>query len=338
LRTRGRISEAWLALGFASVASLVSGSARADVSGADTAAAQALFDQAKQLMAAGRFADACAKFEESQRLDPTSGTLINLANCYDSEGRLVAAWSTFLDAAASANRSGHTEREKAARARAAALAPRLSKIVVDVAAGREIVGMEVRRDGILVGKAQWGAPIPADRGVHRVIVSAPGHKTWEQAVAIKSGGQTVTVEIPLLEYASTSAPATASTPASPEPPNGGGERQPSGRMSTQKTVGLAIGGVGAVGVLVGSVYGFKSMSKRDEAATHCDPGCHDQTGMDLKGEAKSAGDVSTAAFVTGALGLAAGAVLWFTAGSGDSRASAPQVGIGPSGIVVKGAW
>jgi hypothetical protein len=60
--------------------------------------------------------------------------------------------------------------------------------------------------------------------------------------------------------------------------------------------------------------------------------------MDLKADAQAAGNVSTAAFVVGAVGLAGGAVLWFTAGPETAETTSPQVGLGPTGIVVKGAW
>src|SRR5258705_13207662 len=97
------------------LAALGLSSAAARAQSGDSAVAQALFDQAKQLLADGRTAEACPKLEESQRLEPRSGTLINLARCYEQLGRLASAWSKYIEAATSAKASGNTEREAVAR-------------------------------------------------------------------------------------------------------------------------------------------------------------------------------------------------------------------------------
>jgi tetratricopeptide (TPR) repeat protein len=131
----------------------------------DQLAAQALFERAKKLMAEGHAAEACPKFEESQRLDPGSGTLINLARCYEQMGRLASAWNGYLEAASAAKASGNGQREKEARKRADAIRPRIANLVINVAPeAQATAGLEVSRDGEPIGKAQWGVPIPADEG------------------------------------------------------------------------------------------------------------------------------------------------------------------------------
>ena len=141
----------------------------------NSAAAQALFEQAPTLMAQGRPAEACPKLEESQRLDPGSGTLLNLARCYEQAGRLASAWNQYLEAAAAARSAGNKERESEARKRAEALRPRLPSLLIAVSAeARAIPGLEVLRDGQLVGAPQLGVPIPSDAGEHTLEARAPG--------------------------------------------------------------------------------------------------------------------------------------------------------------------
>ena len=60
----------------------------------DKVAAEALFEEGRRLVAAGSFVDACPKFADSQRLDPSPGTLLNLASCYEKLGRSATAWAT----------------------------------------------------------------------------------------------------------------------------------------------------------------------------------------------------------------------------------------------------
>src|SRR3954452_18931589 len=115
-RARRAVAVAALAIGVATA-----GTARAG----DPATAQTLFDQARKLMAQERWAEACPKLEESQRLDPAGGTLLHLALCREKEGRIATAWAIYQDALAQAKRDGRKDRADVAQKHIGELAPRL---------------------------------------------------------------------------------------------------------------------------------------------------------------------------------------------------------------------
>jgi hypothetical protein len=310
-------------------------------------------------MAEGKFAEACPKLEESQRLDPTSGMLINLASCYEQEGLIASAWTTFMDAAAAASRAGNAEREKTARDRATALAPRLSKIIISVAGSDKINDIDVKRDGTTLGKAQWGVAIPADPGLHKVTVTAPGRKSWQNDVMLKGGRDIVTVQVPDLEPIEQtlppSPPRTEPTGNSgelarigPEQGHAGAEQADTGGLGGQKIAALAVGGAGVGGLAIGAIFALQLKSKesdRDNVCpgyVHCTQPQADQI-QGLTDDAKSSGRLATVGFVVGATALVGGVVLFVTAPSTASKKAnaidvRPWVGPSTAGAAVGGRW
>ena len=107
----------------------LSGSARAQTaqSGSDKVAAEALFEDARKLAAAGKYADACPKFADSERLDPSPSTLLNLANCWEKVGRTATAWATYREAESAANAAKRQDYMATAQRHADALAPKLAR-------------------------------------------------------------------------------------------------------------------------------------------------------------------------------------------------------------------
>jgi hypothetical protein len=286
-------------------------------------------------MQEGKAAEACPKFEESQRLDPGSGTLLNLARCYEVSGRVASAWNVYLEAAAAAQASGNKAREKEARSRADALRPKLTRLVIDVPNEvRTIAGLEILRDGDRVGTAQWGVAIPADAGEHSIEARAPGRAAWKTSVTLRDPGQSVSVTVPPLAPAQAEvagAPVPAAEPVKEAPPPAR-----KGSLGTQRTLALVAAGVGVVGVGIGTVFGLRSKSQHDIAEEHCTGSvCDTQEGVDAGNEAYSAGTISTVGMIVGVAGLAGGAALWFTA---KPEPSGPEVAVGLGGVRVRGTW
>jgi tetratricopeptide (TPR) repeat protein len=91
-----------------------------------TARANALFAQAKRLLSTGEVAAACARFEESHRLAPRAGTLLNLGLCHERQGKLEDARRELAEALAAAQRDGRTDREPIAREHLAVVDNRLA--------------------------------------------------------------------------------------------------------------------------------------------------------------------------------------------------------------------
>jgi serine/threonine-protein kinase len=316
----------------------------------NSAAAQGLFDQAKELMDAGKFAEACPKLEESQRLDPASGTLLNLARCYEKSGRTASAWSTYLDAAAAAKAGGNAEREQAARAKAKELAPAVSRLVIDVPESVRLDGLEITRDGAEIGAAQWGAPIPLDDGAHEVRARAPGHAGFETKVTLTGPAGHATVSIPKLAEQAASGAAAGSAAAEGAAPSDSASSSSASDVAqaghsglgTQRTVALVTGGAGIVGLAVGGVFGLQAISKHATAKKDCvDTVCASYAGATAGNDAHAAGNVATISMIAGGVLLASGAVLWFTAphpGAGRAQSAIPRVGLGLGHVEIRGAF
>jgi hypothetical protein len=294
------------------------------------AAAEALFRDGRALYDQGRYPEACAKFAESQRLDPAPGTLLNLAGCYEKNGQTASAWVTFKEAVSAAHVKGRADWEDLARQRAAALEPTLSHLTITVTAPAE--GLVVKRDGAEVGRAEWGTAIPVDPGTHVVEATAPHRQPLRQSVDVGASGASASITVP--ELAADVGAGTGGTPARPG--------------STQRTVGLAIAGVGLAGVVVGSAFGFVAMGKENDALNnHCSGNqfC-DPQGLQLGDDAKSAATVSTIGFAVGAAAMAGGLVLYFTAPKAESTVApaTPPVALrasptrGGAGLALEGLW
>jgi hypothetical protein len=326
------------AVGLALSVAAFSRRARADDAQPDQkAAAQALFEEGRTLVEQGRFADACPKLAESERLDPGIGTMLWLADCYENSSRTASAWASFKEAAAAAAMR-HDERERVARERAARLEPKLTRLTITVPASYD-GHIEVRRDGVLLGGAEWGVAIPVDPGAHTVTASAAGRRKWSTTVELSAGADVTEVTIPPLASAppESAAPGTAANAgATTREPRDPEAAEDPGRGA--RIAGVSVAVVGLAATVGGAFLAFQSRAIYEGATNsgdcHTDNECND-SGIQQRHRAFDTATAATVTLGVGAAAIVGGAVLFFAAPHNGGK---PRVALAPTlgGAVVRG--
>jgi hypothetical protein len=322
----------------------------------DKVAAETLFEDGRRLAEAGKYPEACPKFADSQKLDPSAATLLNLANCLEKIGRTATSWATFKQAGSLANAVGRSDYVATADRRANALFAKLARLIVSVP--HAVVGLVVKRDNAVLEHSEWGSAIPIDAGAHVLTASAPGYASWVSAVDIAQDGIEVSVVVPQLE----ALPATGSPPAAPPSTekaatpapdvvvtSTSATPAPSHSADTRRVIGLVVGAAGLASVGVGVVFSAVALSKYQASqaalAGACEwdnpTVCEPQVAAE-RNDARTAGDVATWTLGAGAAGLIAGAVIWFTAPSSAKEHESQGAGwlLLPTlgGAEVRGQW
>ena len=303
------------------------------VAAGSAAAAEALFQEGRALLMAGQVDEACPKLQESQRLDPATGTLLALALCHEQQGKLASAWAAFADIEARSRQEGRADRERTAREHGAALRARLSTLTVAVPADAgDTPGLEISVDGVPLGRPAWNAALPIDGGTHVVAAAVPGRTPWRASVSIapESDQARVLVLVP-------TAPPDPAVSLVDE--TGAPSTRPS---SARRIVALAAMGAGLIGLGTSVLLGLDARSDYRAARDRCgDEGCTPEPYRQVQA-ARHRGDVATIVGIVGGTLAAGGAALWLWPESastdGPRRATAARVTIAPAGLVISGRF
>ncbi len=230
---------------------------------ADPVTAEALFREGRKDADAGLYARACAEFDESNRLDPAPGTLLNLADCEERRGQLAHAWQHFRQLYDALPPSD--ERRALAESRALDLERRTPKLRVVLNGGPPAT---VKRDDTVLGLASLGASQPVDPGPHVVVVSSPGRRDRRYDVDLAEGQSKdlpVAAGEPLAgdSFAPPSATGTGAIEpvAAPEPVHLEGGHVP--------TAAWVLGGFGAASLVTGAVFGVAALARLGSSNAHC---------------------------------------------------------------------
>jgi hypothetical protein len=246
------------------------------------ARADLLFHSGEKKFDSGDHAGACADFSESLKLGPKLGTLLNLALCHETTGKLVTAWSEFTHGAAWAAQNNQRDRLEFATQHIRSLEPRLPRIVLQLPVTRPIESIDL--DGEPIPEQRWFLPLYLDPGEHRLAIASPGKKRTTVAFRVSSSPTDQLVMVPPpVEDAE-----TRSTTVTVDP--------------MRRVLGLGGLGVGAVGFVLGTTFGVLAI------------------GADTVASARDNAMISTASFIGSALFATVGGwLLWTSTFYGSTK-------------------
>jgi hypothetical protein len=311
---------------FCTVAQLYPSVARAeDASAAETGAARSLAVDGLKLAQANNCADAVPKLERAEKLYHSAVVASRLGECDINIGRLVEGTEILRKVLREPQPAEPTPAlvkalERAQRVLDAAK-PRIAGLTVKVVAVQD---MSVKIDGVAVPSALVDTEIPTDPGDHAVDVSAPGFLKSGTRISVAEG-ERKTVSLTLsrdpnavIAPAPTAAAAAGKDASAPpqssanNPSLAASASAPEPHAPNRTAAYLSLG-VGAAGVVAGSVLGLMTIQQHKDLQNQCPNNVCAPGKQDDLSSAKHLGNFSTVAFGVGGAGLLLGTVLFFTA-------------------------
>jgi hypothetical protein len=310
--------------------------AHAELTPIERATAEALFQEAVQLMDQGNYTRACEKFSGTLEIEPGLGTMLHLADCYDKVNRTASSWALFEEVASRANLAGDSTRASIASARASELKARLSLVYLDLKSATSmpdaLARVSVTIGETLIPAAMWNSSIPLDPGQQRLTVTAEGHEPWSFSLIVAPGPSLRRVTIPPLQRKASvktplKAPVNATTTATrpiatslPHPPS----RPESPTSSTPRVLGYISGALGLVGLGVSGYFGYRAYQSRQSSLESCrasNPNLCTPAGVDRREDAFGFADVANVSAIAGGSCLLIGTTLLIVSPSTSDASS-----------------
>jgi hypothetical protein len=297
------------------------------------------FERGRTLLEAGKYAEACAAFDASEKLDPQIATELNQADCREKNGQLATAWALFGDVATrtrGASDARGKKLHKVALDHRKKIEPRLSTLEVRVA--QPVDGLELRRGDAPIAA---GAALPIDGGSYTIVARAPGRREWSQTVRVGDAGDRVVVDVPVLVAEPVAAP-PPTLRAKAEPHDAARDGHAIATTSTTAAPHrariapwLALGG--SV-VLLGGALGVDlvAQSTFHQAVAEVDPTKQDALWRSANLERHVAQGIAVAGAATAGVAV----WMWLRKKPSDS-ARPPRIVVEPAGVAgvqLRGAW
>ena len=200
----------------------------------------------------------------------------------------------------------------------------MPSIVFDVkdARGKDLSEVRVQLDGQPFVDRIDGAPRPIDPGSHRFAFDTADGAHAEQTIVVQEKERGSPVRVVL-----GTAPLPVALPSGSE-------------WTTQKMIGVGLGGVGVVGLVVGSIFGAMALS--DASGLKSQPGCPSSCPPSAQSQIDTLHGhqwVSDIGLGLGVVGLGVGAALFFTSRPPEAApATSLRFDVGPGVVGLRGGF
>jgi hypothetical protein len=347
----------------------------------DRVGARAAAAEGARAFSEKRWADSVDLFKRAESLVHAPPHLLYMARGQAELGLLVESRENYLsiiheDLKADAPQVFRAAKDSAAK-EVNAVEARLAYVTLTIK-GDVPKDIALTQDGAHVSAALLGVPRPVNPGAHRFDAQAKGlagtasltiKETERQKVVLELTPSNTAAPLPVgpapvpvtttpatvplatgtappPEATTTTAPLAATT--APEEPTPSGSSKSSGLL-----IGSFVGfGVGAAGLIMGTVFTLSGSSKSKDAdnlfnASDCaNTGCAAQAPRisDLDSQSKSAKTIGVVGFIVGGVGVATGVTLLVLYGKSGKSSSAhhetPSMGLalGPQSLLVNGKF
>lgn len=301
--------------------------------------AEQLFQKGKKLLAEKKYREACAAFEQSDRLDPGIGAKVNVARCYQAWGRLATAWRWYHDAEQMAITTKDDRVEKI-RTLIAELDPAVPRLTVSLPADAVSDGLVVKLDDVELAPSALGSEQRVDPGPHRIEAIVNGATQIKTVALERRGSAEITLDVPVRTRPRV-------TPAAP----GVADGDP-GPGHQRRLIGLGTAGGGVALVGIAGIVTLRARGDYHHALdAHCsgDKDMCDDIGQAATRSARRRANISTGLTVGGLAAVAGGLYLYFTARGEQAESAshalhpghalyvAPVIGEG-TGVALGGAF
>lgn len=303
----------------------------------DAERAQQLFDAARTLMLDGKYSEACAKFAESEALDPGGGTILNLGLCRKAEGRTATAQQLLTEALARAREGNRADRIATAERALAELAPLLSRLTIVVDPGAQGAGLTLELDGAPLASELRLRTLILDPGAHRVVASRPGYEPWSSEITLGGNADAKTLTVPPLRAsappaAAPAAPALAAPPARPsqKPSRPVAPREAAAGSAPRAAYALLAGG----GLLLGggAYFGARALSLQAKSDRYFDgKRCTRRSCVDDWNDAKASATLANIGIGVGVVAAGVGAYLLLRPAQKNADRRSLLLSVGPFG-------